>query len=297
MTKTSSADTAEFPVVEDFLEKHFGPSPPPVRVQFGALSHVGRVRQNNEDHFMIIERQRTRRVLLSNLPAGYLPKADDTGYVMAVADGLGGAKFGELASMLALRSAWEQAPQAIKWSWIITDKEIEDLRDRVNVVFRRVDQTLLQMSQSRSDYAGMGTTLTGVYTVGPEAFIAHVGDSRAYVYRAGKLTQLTRDHTMAQDCLDSGLPVPSKSWYHTLTNCLGGHDQDLNVEFHHLTLENDDQLLLCSDGLSDMVSAEEIASVLGRNAPPQEAAQALVDLALHHGGRDNVTVVLARYSI
>ena len=290
-------DTDEILMAEDPLAKHFGPSPPPVTVQFGALSHVGRVRENNEDHYMVIERQRTRKVLLSNLPTNLFPKADNVSYVMAVADGMGGAVFGELASMLALRSAWDQAPSAIKWTWIITDKEIEDLRERVNLVFHRVDQTLLELGQSGPGYAGMGTTLTGACTVGPEAFIAHVGDSRAYLYRGGSLTQLTHDQTLAQECLDSGLPVPHKSWYSKLTNCLGGQEQDLKVEFHHLTLANDDQLLLCSDGLSDMVPDAEITRILAQNAPPQESAQALVDAALERGGKDNVTVIVARYSI
>ena len=143
----------------------------------------------------------------------------------------------------------------------------------------------------------MGTTLTAAYTVGPEAFIGHVGDSRAYLYHAGQLTQVTRDHTLAQDCVDAGMPVPSRSWHHRLTNCLGANDAPLRVEFHHLSLADDDQLLLCTDGLTDMVSDEEIAHHLGRDAHPHEIASALVDRALEGGGRDNVTAVVARYRI
>src|SRR5262245_922677 len=124
MSALPSEDTAEIPAVDDLLAKHFGPSPPPVRVTFGALSHAGRVRENNEDHYLVVERRRSRSVLLTNLPAGTLRPADDTAYVLAVADGLGGASFGELASSLALRSGWEQAPGAIKWTWIITDREV-----------------------------------------------------------------------------------------------------------------------------------------------------------------------------
>src|SRR5215469_4444695 len=89
---------------DDLMAKHFGPSPPPVSVQFGALSHPGLVRANNEDHFVVVERRRTRSVLLTNLPEGVLRPLSDVGYVMAVTDGLGGASCGELASMLALRS-------------------------------------------------------------------------------------------------------------------------------------------------------------------------------------------------
>jgi protein phosphatase len=142
----------------------------------------------------------------------------------------------------------------------------------------------------------MGTTLTGAYTVGPEVIIAHVGDSRAYLYHDGRLTQLTRDHTLAQEYLDLGLPA-ARSWYHILTNCLGGPERGVRVEFHHFRLSDGDRLLLCTDGLSDMIGNEEIAGILGQHSHPQEATQALVDRALERGGKDNVTVVLAHYAM
>jgi serine/threonine protein phosphatase PrpC len=298
MSDPKEADTVELRAVDDPLARHFGPSPPPVRVTFGALSHPGLVRDNNEDHYLVVERRRSRSVLLTNLPEGYLRPADDTAYVMAVADGMGGMAFGELASMLALRSAWEQAPGAIKWTWIINDREVEDLKERVEIVFRRMDESLRQEALADPTRAGMGTTLTGVYTVGPEAFVAHVGDSRAYLYHDNRLTQLTRDDTLAQEYLDLGLPVICNSWHHKLTNCLGGPSGiQVSVEFHHLRLGEGDRILLCTDGLTDMVPDEEIAEILARPTHPQEAARALVDAALTSGGRDNVTVVVAHYAM
>jgi protein phosphatase len=297
MTDFHEADTDEFPAGADLFAKHFGPSPPPVGVRFGARSHPGLVRDKNEDHFLVVERHRSRSVLLTNLPEGYLRQADDVAYILTVTDGVGGAACGELASMLALRSAWDQAPGAIKWSWIITDREIEDLRERVGLVFQRINQALFQRIEEEPACAGMATTLTGVYTVGPEAFVAHVGDSRAYLFHDGQLTQLTRDHTLAQQCLDAGLPVASRSWYHQLTNYLGGGEPAAQVEFHHFRLGDGDQLLLCTDGLTDLVRNEEVAEILGRPSHPQETAQALVDRALARGGKDNVTVVLAHYAV
>jgi protein phosphatase len=297
MRKPSQTDTDKFPAVEDLFAKHFGPSPPRVGVKFGALSHPGRVRTNNEDHYLVIERRRTRSVLLTNLPEGFLSPSDDIAYVFAVADGMGGAAFGELASMLALRSGWDQSPGAIKWTWIINDREIEELKERVQLVFERMDQDLQERARMDPEYAGMGTTLTGAYTVGSQAFIGHVGDSRSYLYHAGSLTQLTRDHTLAQECLDWGLPVLCRSWHHVLTNCLGGPQEGVRVDFHHLPLEDGDQLLLCTDGLTDLVRDEEIAHLLGQHTHPQERVQRLVDLALDRGGKDNVTVVLAHYTL
>jgi protein phosphatase len=298
MRDSQEADTAEYPAIDDPLTRHFGPSPPPVQVTFGALSHPGLVRTNNEDHFLIVQRRRTRTVLLTNLPEGVLRPADDTAYVLAVADGMGGAAFGELASMLALRSGWEQSSQTIKWTWIVNDREVEELKERVELVFQRMNQDLLAHGKVDPACARMATTLTGVYTVGPEAFVGHVGDSRAYLHRDGTLMQLTRDHTLAQECRDQGLPIPCHSWHHKLTNCLGGGPgREPHVEFHHLQLGDGDSLLLCSDGLTDMVPDEEIARVLGRHVHPQETAQALVEAALTNGGRDNVTIILARYAM
>jgi PPM family protein phosphatase len=297
MSNSHSVDTIEMPAREDPLAKHFGPSPPPVSVKFGAVSHPGRVRINNEDHYMVVERRRTRKVLLTNLPEGFLAPSDDAGFVMAVADGMGGAAFGELASMLALRSGWEQAPNTIKWTWIVNDREVEELKERVEIIFRKMDQVLLERARVEPECRGMGTTLTGAYTIGPHAFFGHVGDSRAYLCHAGRLTQLTRDHTLAQDFLDRGFPVVARSWHHKLTNCLGGDDREIHVEFHHLHLEDGDQLLLCTDGLTDMVRDEEIAAFLGPQAEPQAAAQALVNLALDRGGKDNVTVIIAQYAM
>jgi protein phosphatase len=236
-------------------------------------------------------------VLATNLPEGFLSPADDIAYVYGVADGIGGASFGELASALVLRSGWEQAPGAIKWTWIINEREIEELKERVELVFQRMQQTLVEQGRADPKFASMGTTLTAAYTVGPEAFIGHVGDSRAYLYHARHLTQVTRDHTLAQDCLDAGLPVPGRSWHHRLTNCLGANDAPLHVEFHHLHLADGDQLLLCTDGLTDMVSDEEIAELLGRDGDPRETASALIDRALACGGKDNVTVVVAHYAM
>jgi serine/threonine protein phosphatase PrpC len=291
------AKTDEHPPIDDPLAKHFGPSPPPVGVQFGALSHAGKVRAKNEDHYMVVKRRRSRSVMLTNLPQGFLVPADDTAYVLAVADGMGGAAFGELASSLALRSGWDQTPSTIKWTWIINDREIEELKERVEIIFRRMDQALLDRARAQPECKGMGTTLTGAYTVGPEVFIGHVGDSRAYLYHHGNLTQLTLDHTLAQATLDMGMPVLNRSWHHKLVNCLGGTDQEVRVDFHHVRLADGDQLLLCTDGLTDEVTDEEIAGILGRRTHAQEATEALVNLALERGGRDNVTVVLAQYAM
>jgi PPM family protein phosphatase len=283
--------------VIDPVAKQFGPSPRRVAVQFGTVTHPGKSRANNEDHYLVVERRRTRKVLRSNLPPGFLPRSDDSAYMMAVADGMGGAAFGELASMLALRSSWDITPHAIKWTWIVNEREVEDLRERVAVVFHHMDRAIREQARKNPACKGMATTVTAAYTIGGDAFITHVGDSRAYLFHAGRLSQLTRDHTVAQHHIDLGLPVESRSWRHQLTNFLGGDEREVYVEFHHIHLDHDDKLLLCTDGLTEYISNEEIATFLTPKADPQATAQALLNLALDRGGEDDVTVILAQYTM
>lgn len=290
------ADTDEYPAMAR-LFKHFGPSPATVQVTFGALSHPGKLRPNNEDHYLVVERQRSRAVLLTNVPDALVDPSEDHVYVLAVADGMGGAAHGELASTMALRSAFDLGHSAVKWIFRINDQEIRDLQEQLDAILQLVHRELVEQALADPSLAGMGTTLTGAYLIGLDAFIAHVGDSRAYLFRNGSLQRLTRDHTLAQRLMDAGFPEPEPSQRHILTNCLGGTEKDVKIEFNHVVLEDHDRLLFCTDGLTDMVADASIASTLSLHANPQAACQALVDLALEHGGKDNVTVVVANFTL
>jgi protein phosphatase len=147
----------------------------------------------------------------------------------------------------------------------------------------------------------MGTTLTLAYSVGIHLFLIHVGDSRAYLLRRGQLQQLTRDHTVAQALADAGQisqeDVRKHQKRNTLTNYLGGHRGRVKADVRWLRLEDDDRVLLCSDGLSDMVDDRQISECLLGQPEPDRAALKLIQLALDGGGKDNVTVVLAHYSV
>lgn len=290
------------PTLQELSARLFGVAPRPVRVEFGALSHPGKVRENNEDHFVVVRRRRSRDALLTSLPEGVLAPSEEVGYSMAVADGVGGAAFGEMASMLALQAAWDLTSSAVKWPFQWTEGEAEELTQTLQLYGQLMHRTLLERSQADPRYAGMATTITGAITIGDEAFIAHVGDSRAYLARGGALERLTRDHTMAQRLVDAGdLPSVGEApgfMRRLLVNSLGGRSRDgVEVEVHRVHLADGDCLLLCTDGLSDMVSEANIARALAAHPEPQEACRTLVDLALEGGGRDNVTVVLARFTI
>jgi serine/threonine protein phosphatase PrpC len=288
--------------MDRLISKHFAPSPLPVEIEFGALSHPGKVRKNNEDHYLVTRRSRSRQVLMSNLPEGYLPvAADDDAYVIVVADGLGGQAFGELASKLAIRTAWDLSLSEIKWTLKVSEREVEELKEKAELYFQLIDRALIQEGQVKPQAAGMGTTLTFAYTIGSNAFVFHVGDSRAYLFRGDRLERLTSDHTMAQQLVDAGVLTPesvaTSSFRNMLTNCVGCSKEGVKVEMRHIKVEDGDALLICSDGLTDMVDESEMSKTLSAHSVPQDVCQALLDKALDHGGRDNVTIVLARYSI
>ena len=294
------ADTGEYVAFEELVARFFEDEPRTVvLVEFGALSHRGLVRDDNEDHYLVVRRRRERDVLLSNLPLEQLKGPDQQAYALAVADGLGGHAFGEVASLLALREAWFLGGSEINWPIKMNRRESEELELKAGVIFRLLDKALQSAAKVQPKLAGMGTTLTVCYTTGPELFILHAGDSRAYVYRGGTLRRLTRDHTAAQEIIDAGMAEPNSdsetSRRHVLTNWIGGGRVEADVAHHRLA--DGDRLLLCTDGLTDLVPELEIAALLNAHSRPDDACRGLVDRALEHGGLDNVTVVLADFTI
>ncbi|QEH32516.1 PP2C-family Ser/Thr phosphatase [Aquisphaera giovannonii] len=301
-----SLETAEFEfLVGPYDSSSETPAEPPsrtIRVKYGAVSDTGRVRARNEDHYMVARVRRTLDVLAHNLPKGEMAEslAEDA-YVMVVADGMGGMNSGDVASMLAISTGVKLADRSVKWGLKINDQEAAELLRRMSMYFRLIDRRITRKSEQHRRYFGMGTTMTLAYSVGIHLFLIHVGDSRAYLYRRGKLEQLTRDHTVAQALADAGQieqsEVRTHSKRNTLTNYLGGHWGRVKADVLHLQLEDDDRVLVCSDGLSDMVDDPGIAAVLAAHPEPDAAALALTRAALDGGGRDNVTVLVARYGI
>jgi serine/threonine protein phosphatase PrpC len=272
-----------------------------VHVEVAGRTHPGKVRENNEDNYLAVRRYRGRNVLATSLPEESLVSTEDCAYTLAVADGMGGGNFGELASLIATRTGWELGGGEIKWPMKINDREAEELRQKAETLFDLIDEALQAAVRESPRLAGMATTLTACYSMGLELFVMHAGDSRAYLYRRGVLKQLTRDHNLAQLLVDSGVTEPdstlAKKMRHVLTNVLGGPPDKVIVDVYHDRLLDDDRVLLCTDGLSNMVPDEEIARILGHKPVPAEACAALVDLALENGGKDNVTVLVGHYQI
>ncbi|MGE3314833.1 MAG: PP2C family serine/threonine-protein phosphatase [Planctomycetaceae bacterium] len=291
-----SKETAEFARGDAFSANFFVPPTAPVAVTYGGGTNVGKVRENNEDHFAVIRRVRAHEAMLTNLEPGALAPSEDEAFCFIVADGMGGAAAGEWASRLALQRVWDLAGQASSWLMKFRDIGGNQVRERISAFVTELHQTLRDYGNNDPKLAGMGTTWTSAYSMGWNLLVVHLGDSRAYLYRGGELKQLTKDHTLAQMLIDKGVaPEETRRVRHILINSLTATDQQAIPDVEHVPLQSGDQILLCSDGLTDLLEDAEIAEVLGINVGPQSKADALIDLALAGGGKDNVTAVVAEF--
>jgi len=301
----SEADTAEHRPIGDDAEAVEAGQPPLsslVHIDFGAVTDRGKKRSNNEDSYLVARCGRALEALLTNLPKEEMPtEFRETGYGMIVADGMGGAAAGEVASRMAISTLVKLVTEIPDWILQFDEDREKEALKRADGHYRRVHEALTKRAESDPKLAGMGTTMTVATVIGADGIVAHVGDSRAYLYRDGKLHQLTKDQTQAQLLLDAGVinkeEFSKHRYRHVLLQAIGGRGGLVDVEIQRMRFRNDDRLLLCTDGLTDMVDDTKIAEVLGRGASSQEGCQALVDLALEAGGKDNVTVVLAHLSI
>jgi PPM family protein phosphatase len=277
------------------------PASSKIQVEIAASSHVGLVRANNEDHYLALRFRRSLETLFTNVANGCIEASvDEIGYGLLVADGMGGMVAGEVASRVALCKLVEFVVNTPDWVMKFNDtKDAALVMQRMTERFRRVDHELREQAEADRTLLGMGTTLTVAASLGADLFVGHIGDSRAYLLRNGKLNQLTNDHTLAQAMIDSGVADPedpsTRAMRHVLTAALGAGASRADPQVQRLHLSNDDQVLLCTDGLTEMVKDDTITSVLSSAGSSADACRKLIDLALEGGGKDNVTVVLARY--
>jgi serine/threonine protein phosphatase PrpC len=296
-----SADNSEMPLPMPPLPVIAEPLSSRCHVDYGAATHKGLVRKNNEDRYWLCRYGRSLHTLLTNLSDRPLPRQlDEFGYGMLVADGMGGAAAGEFAAELAVLTLARLMTETPDWILSSQEKNAERVLERMAQRYLKIDEVLKERGAGEPQLAGMGTTMTLAYSLGPRVVIAHVGDSRAYLLRAGALHRLTRDHSMLQHLLDAGIvqreDQVARHLRHALVQCLGGDEDPCQPEVQQLKLSDGDQILLCTDGLTNMVSDPEIARLLKQSPTAETACQSLVSAALDGGGKDNVTVVLGRYS-
>jgi serine/threonine protein phosphatase PrpC len=235
-----------------------------MRLVFAAATDVGRMRKNNEDSYLSAEP------------------------VAAVADGMGGHSAGEVASAIAIE---ELAALGERGPWENETAATDDLKQAI----LRANRRIRGMAASDRKLNGMGTTLVALLQDGDMVHVANVGDSRGYLLRQGELSQVTVDHSLVQELVDDGRLSPKDAERHpqrsVITRALG---IDPEVEFDLFTykLQVGDRLLLCSDGLSDVVEPTQIRNVLLRVRSPQKAARQLITVANEQGGPDNITVIV-----
>ncbi len=283
------------------VRDHTNPTFPSGHIDVSGLSHVGKVRACNEDHFIVTRIGRYLETVQTNLPPGEVPeRSEEAGYAIIVADGMGGHAGGELASRMAISGLMKLALGMPDWIFRLDPTVAGSATDRSKQRFQDLNTLLLEHGKQDPNFRGMGTTLTVARSMGRHLHVVHVGDSRAYMLRESRLFRLTRDHTYVQLLVDSGqlseeeaATFPSR---HLLVNALGGLSEDVEVDVDQLQLMSGDRLLLCSDGLTDLVDDDAIRQVLVDCRESAEACRRLVDLALAAGGRDNVTAVVASYT-
>ena len=228
-------------------------------ISFGSRTDIGYVRDHNEDSLIIIPP------------------------LFAVADGMGGHEAGEIASEITVNTLAELAPSHL---------DAEGLTAAVEAT----NYNVMKAPRQGIGRDGMGTTLTAAMLEGERLLIAQVGDSRAYLLHKGHLQQITRDHSLMADLIEAGQITPEEARVHpnrsVITRAIGS-DIHMRPDIYELNVDAGDRILLCSDGLSSMISNNAIESIMRRQSDAQHCADELVTAALENGGADNVTVVVA----
>jgi len=261
------------------------------------LTHPGKVRKSNEDHFLLGSLHKQLDIKSTSLPAAEQFRAcnERIGFLAMVADGVGGQLAGEEASRIALEAVTQYLAHSTS-CYYQADPHDESFVDLLQTAAVRTHEKVLERARADPDLSGMATTLTLWMGVWPWVYLLQVGDSRYYLYRQGALTQVTRDQTMAQDLVDQGVmsrPVAQASrWAHVLSSAIGG-SQSLPV-VTRIANGWDQTHLLCSDGLTKHVSDERIAECLATMTSARQACETLLQDALDAGGSDNVTIIVGR---
>ncbi len=246
-----------------------------MKLEVASLSHIGRVRQRNED-------------ALGHFEPPEKAVREGKGSMFVVADGMGGHRGGEIASKLAVDTIL---------SSFYASKD-DDTLPSLQQAFSDANKVIIEKSHEDVSLFGMGTTCTAMVIKKDTAYFAHVGDSRAYVLRDGELEQLTEDHSLVGEMVRSGILSEEDARHHprrnVITRSLGTHEETpADTPASPMRLAAGDVFLLCSDGLTSLVDPGEIKAILASN-PPRKTCDELVDLANEKGGKDNITVQVIR---
>jgi len=263
------------------------------------ITDKGRVRPSNEDQFLSAELSKGMRIWQTSLPEPKRQFGVERGHLFLVADGMGGHNAGEQASALAVVAIEQFTLNTFKWFFDADKPEAQRVLKGFEMALRQADARILEESTEHPELRGMGTTLTMAFQLDAQLCVVHVGHSRAYLYGDNRLYQLTHDDTLIAEMLRQGEVEPDQVANHRLrnviTNVVGGNEAVVHVEAHAVEIRAGDRLLLCSDGLTEMIADDAIAAVLAAEADPETACTQLVAQANAAGGRDNITVLIVRF--
>lgn len=249
-----------------------------MRITSCGMTDVGVKRTNNEDNYLV----------------------NDELQLFVVCDGMGGHAGGEFASAIAVNTieevlaSVELRPEELGEEG--EDDPVERVREKLRYAIRLAGKRIYDKAQAEPGYKGMGTTALALLVDGSNAYMAHVGDSRGYLIREGRIEQLTEDHSLVNEKIKAGLLTPEEAKTHKLKNIITrslGYMEDVEIDISVQAVRTSDRFLLCSDGLSGLVEAAEMGE-MALDHGPQEACRRLIELACDRGGDDNISVVIAR---
>lgn len=274
-----------------------GPKPRDDELDLFGLTHPGKVRRENQDHFLLGTVHQQIVIHATSLPdSDRLPlRGERLGTVLLVADGVGGGKAGRDASRLAVETITRYVSSTMRCFHTSGRSAEKEFYEALRAAALEAHAAVLAEAAGRPEAKGMATTLTLALAVWPWMYVMQVGDSRCYYYRDGVLRQVTRDQTLAQNLADQGvLPadrVALSPFNSVLASAIGG-GEGAAPEVSRFDISNRESIiLLCSDGLTKHVSDAEIAERVGVMASSEQLCRALIDLALERGGSDNITVL------
>jgi protein phosphatase len=262
------------------------------------MTHSGKVRSINQDHFLICSLRKRMEVHLTSLPdvSEITSASERLAFIAVVADGVGGGAGGEEASRLAIQEVSHYVTNSMQCYYSADPGKEHEFVEALHDAAMRSHVALVDKAAREPDRRGMATTLTLWLGVWPSVYILQVGDSRCYILEGETLTQITRDQTMAEELIEQGVLPRSKAfqtrWAHVLSSSLGGQQTAPVVTRFDFGWGRVG--MLCSDGLTKHVSDEQIKHRLQTMTSARQACRALIDDALEGGGSDNITVIVGR---
>jgi len=290
----------------------FQPVSASIGLEVAGVSVSGKTQLQNTDHFVAIRLGRMQETLTTSLAEADLPpRFEEYAYAMLVADGLDTDGTGGRASRFALSTLAHLAIRYGKWNVRVGPESASDFAAQSEFLYRQLTDAVIQASRADASLAGMATSLTALYVAGADLFFAHVGHSRAYLFRNGVLIQLTMDHTLERLISASaalrrvrlearrppGTEPSAPAVPRAVPDALGSRGNGTEIAIEHVQLSPSDRLLLCTNGLTVRVPEDQIADVLASQRRPADDAQRLVDIALEQGATDSVTVLLGDYRV